>query len=38
LFPVEEVEYLVFVFPPAQRKLQRALDIFSRAPFGARRL
>jgi hypothetical protein len=36
-FQLRRWNFLVFVFPPAQRKLQRALDIFSRSPFRARR-
>jgi hypothetical protein len=31
------VEFFVFVLPPAQRKLLRALEIFSRIPLGASR-
>jgi hypothetical protein len=37
MFPFEKMNFFVLVFPPAQRKLQRDLDIFSRVPLGASR-
>jgi hypothetical protein len=34
-FQFRRWNFLVFVFPPAQRKLQSALEILSRIPLGA---